>query len=1262
PVVTAPGDDTIEACDVATGLADYSETPIDITGQEAAYGVTVTEDCNYTLTYVDTQTGTCPVVITRTFTAIDECLNQGTDTQTITIGDTTDPVVTAPGDDTIEACDVATGLADYSETPIDITGQEAAYGVTVTEDCNYTLTYVDTQTGTCPVVITRTFTAIDECLNQGTDTQTITIGDTTDPVVTAPGDDTIEACDVATGLADYSETPVDITGQEAAYGVTVTEDCNYTLTYVDTQTGTCPVVITRTFTAIDECLNQGTDTQTITIDDTTNPVVTAPGDDTIEACDVATGLADYSETPVDITGQEAAYGVTVTEDCNYTLTYVDTQTGTCPVVITRTFTAIDECLNQGTDTQTITIGDTTDPVVTAPGDDTIEACDVATGLADYSETPVDITGQEATYGVTVTEDCNYTLTYVDTQTGTCPVVITRTFTAIDECLNQGTDTQTITIGDTTDPVVTAPGDDTIEACDVATGLADYSETPVDITGQEAAYGVTVAEDCNYTLTYVDTQTGTCPVVITRTFTAIDECLNQGTDTQTITIGDTTDPVVTAPGDDTIEACDVATGLADYSETPVDITGQEAAYGVTVTEDCNYTLTYVDSQTGTCPVVITRTFTAIDECLNQGTDTQTITIGDTTDPVVTAPGDDTIEACDVATGLADYSETPVDITGQEAAYGVTVTEDCNYTLTYVDTQTGTCPVVITRTFTAIDECLNQGTDTQTITIGDTTDPVVTAPGDDTIEACDVATGLADYSEIPVDITGQEAAYGVTVTEDCNYTLTYVDTQTGTCPVVITRTFTAIDECLNEGIDTQTITIGDTTDPVVTAPGDDTIEACDVATGLADYSETPVDITGQEAAYGVTVTEDCNYTLTYVDTQTGTCPVVITRTFTAIDECLNEGIDTQTITIGDTTDPVVTAPGDDTIEACDVATGLADYSETPVDITGQEAAYGVTVTEDCNYTLTYVDTQTGTCPVVITRTFTAIDECLNQGTDTQTITIGDTTDPVVTAPGDDTIEACDVATGLADYSETPVDITGQEAAYGVTVTEDCNYTLTYVDTQTGTCPVVITRTFTAIDECLNQGTDTQTITIGDTTDPVVTAPGDDTIEACDVATGLADYSETPVDITGQEAAYGVTVTEDCNYTLTYVDTQTGTCPVVITRTFTAIDECLNQGTDTQTITIGDTTDPVVTAPGDDTIEACDVATGLADYSETPVDITGQEATYGVTVTEDCNYTLTYVDTQTGTCPVVITRTFTAIDECLNQGTDTQTITIGDTTDPV
>ena len=1262
PVLTAPIATSIEACSVADALADYSESIVDITGQEATYGFSVAEACNFTVTYQDATVGSCPWTVTRTFVATDACGNSDTETQTITIDDDTAPVLTAPIATSIEACSVADALADYSESIVDITGQEATYGFSVVEACSFTVTYQDATVGSCPWVVTRTFIATDACGNSDTETQTITIDDDTAPVLTAPIATSIEACSVADALADYSESIVDITGQEATYGFSVVEACNFTVTYQDATVGSCPWTVTRTFVATDACGNSDIETQTITIDDDTAPVLTAPIATSIEACSVADALADYSESIVDITGQEATYGFSVAEACSFTVTYQDATVGSCPWVVTRTFIATDACGNSDTETQTITIDDDTAPVLTAPIATSIEACSVADALADYSESIVDITGQEATYGFSVVEACNFTVTYQDATVGSCPWVVTRTFIATDACGNSDTETQTITIDDDTAPVLTAPIATSIEACSVADALADYSESIVDITGQEATYGFSVVEACNFTVTYQDATVGSCPWTVTRTFVATDACGNSDTETQTITIDDDTAPVLTAPIATSIEACSVADALADYSESIVDITGQEATYGFSVVEACSFTVTYQDATVGSCPWTVTRTFIATDACGNSDTETQTITIDDDIAPVLTAPIATSIEACSVADALADYSESIVDITGQEATYGFSVVEACSFTVTYQDATVGSCPWTVTRTFIATDACGNSDIETQTITIDDDTAPVLTAPIATSIEACSVADALADYSESIVDITGQEATYGFSVAEACNFTVTYQDATVGSCPWTVTRTFVATDACGNSDTETQTITIDDDTAPVLTAPIATSIEACSVADALADYSESIVDITGQEATYGFSVVEACNFTVTYQDATVGSCPWVVTRTFIATDACGNSDTETQTITIDDDTAPVLTAPIATSIEACSVADALADYSESIVDITGQEATYGFSVVEACNFTVTYQDATVGSCPWTVTRTFVATDACGNSDIETQTITIDDDTAPVLTAPIATSIEACSVADALADYSESIVDITGQEATYGFSVAEACSFTVTYQDATVGSCPWVVTRTFIATDACGNSDTETQTITIDDDTAPVLTAPIATSIEACSVADALADYSESIVDITGQEATYGFSVVEACSFTVTYQDATVGSCPWTVTRTFIATDACGNSDTETQTITIDDDTAPVLTAPIATSIEACSVADALADYSESIVDITGQEATYGFSVVEACNFTVTYQDATVGSCPWTVTRTFVATDACGNSDTETQTITIDDDTAPV
>ena len=86
---------------------------------------------------------------------------------------------------------------------------------------------------------------------------------------------TVEGC--SAGAAPAAETTV--AGLEAlAGGITITDICTVdallTVTHTDAAAGTCPTVITRTYTITDACLNSVNIIQTINVDDTQEPVVT----------------------------------------------------------------------------------------------------------------------------------------------------------------------------------------------------------------------------------------------------------------------------------------------------------------------------------------------------------------------------------------------------------------------------------------------------------------------------------------------------------------------------------------------------------------------------------------------------------------------------------------------------------------------------------------------------------------------------------------------------------------------------------------------------------------------------------------------------------------------------------------------------------------------------------------------------------------------------------------------------------------------------
>ena len=318
---------------------------------------------------------------------------------------------------------------------------------------------------------------------------------------------------------------------------------------------------------------------------------------------------------------------------------------------------------------------------------------------------------------------------------------------------------------------------------------------------------------------------------------------------------------------------------------------------------------------------------------------------------------------------------------------------------------------------------------------------------------------------------------------------------------------------------TVTVQDTTAPVVNAGADVTLEA--TSTSGAAY-----DVSAQSSA-----TDSCCTTAMSVSPSGPYALGSTSVTVSATDCSGNTGSDTMVVTVVDTTPPALTPPGNLTVEANAVSSTVAIGTATATDI------FPVTITS--NAPATY---PLGTTLV----TWTATDDNGNISTATQSITVQDTTPPVLTPPGDVTAEANAVNSTVAIGTATATDI------FPVTITSDAPATFPL-----GTTLV----TWTATDDNGNVSTATQSITVQDTTPPVLTLPADVTVEATGVLTPVAIGTATGTDI-----FLPVTITNDApaSYSL-------GTTLV----TWTATDANGNVSSATQSITVQDTTPPTVTA---------------------------------------------------------------------------------------
>lgn len=577
--------------------------------------------------------------------------------------------------------------------------------------------------------------------------------------------------------------------------------------YSDDVSGNCPTTITRTWTFTDDAGNQTICDQIITVQDTTKPVITCPADITFECemGDAGTATAtDNCDSSPDISSSDA-----VVSD-------------RCPRVIERTWTATDSCGNSSSCVQTITIDDTIPPEITCPANMTFE-CDAVgdfgSPTAEDSCDPdpqINEISRDSTAG-----DCAWTYTLV------------IGYEAVDSCGNADTCYQTITVQDTTPPTIACPSDRTFE-CD-AVGDFGYP-TATDNCDPDPA----ISEISR------DSTAGACDWAYTLVigYEAADACGNADTCYQTITVLDTTPPSITCASDRTFE-CD-AVGEFGYP---------------TATDNCDPSpeISEVsrDSTVGDCDWAYTLVigYQARDACGNTNTCYQTITVVDTTPPTITCAPDKTFECDNVGDFGFPTAEDNCD-------------PDPDISEISRDSTAGACDWAYTLVigYEAADGCGNADTCYQTITVRDTTPPVITCPADVVFECtmgdpglpgvtdnCDPSPGI-DHSDVVVNAS---------------------------CPLVIHRTWTATDACGNSSSCVQSITVEDTEAPVLTC-------ASDVTFGCDEVPEfTPP-----------TATDNCDAspTISIVSSDVPDGPGTYTRCWVATDDCGNESDPCcQTITV-------------------------------------------------------------------------------------------------------------------------------------------------------------------------------------------------------------------------------------------------------------------------------------------------------------------------------------------------------------------------------
>jgi hypothetical protein len=414
----------------------------------------------------------------------------------VTVQDTTPPQI-APAADIVDVQASGSGGAVVSYTPptaTDLVSGNVAVNCSPASGSTFPL---GTNTVNC--------SATDAAGNTATSTFNVTVLDTAGPILALPGSITEEATGPSGASVTYSASAEDVVDGSVPVNCSPASGSTFPL-------GSTNVNCSAT----DAANNTSSGSFSVTVEDNTPPALTLPADIEAEATSASGASVGYTASATDLVSGNVAITCTPASGSTFPL---GTTTVNC--------SATDAAGNTANGSFAVKVQDTTPPALTVPADITTEATGASGATVNFAASATDAVDASPTVSCSPASGSTFAI-----------AATTVTCTATDDAGNQSSRTFTVTVRDTTPPVIEPHANITgVEATGPGgASVIFFSPNATDIVDGQISTTCSPASGATFAL---GTSTVTCTVT--------DAHGNSASSTFTVQVVDTTAPTLTDLG-------------------------------------------------------------------------------------------------------------------------------------------------------------------------------------------------------------------------------------------------------------------------------------------------------------------------------------------------------------------------------------------------------------------------------------------------------------------------------------------------------------------------------------------------------------------------------------------------------------------------------------------------------------------------------------------------------------------------------------------